>query len=146
MVRVCASCRQDVAEHRCRFFERDAMFGKVLRRLAWIPFEAQLRLPHLIRRLTTIRPLDRLICVIPQPLRTPAAYTDLEPTPSTGSPAFRSSHLRPRGATFAGRDRLRRRAAYPDAYTLQGRRRGHGPNIRSAGLLTAAGPRFRTWV
>jgi hypothetical protein len=52
MVRVGASCRQDVAEHRCRFFERDAMSGKVLRSLAWIPFEAYSRLLHLIRRPT----------------------------------------------------------------------------------------------
>jgi len=29
------------------------MFGKVLRRLAWIPFEAQSRLPQLIRRRTS---------------------------------------------------------------------------------------------
>ena len=60
--------------------------------------------------------------------------------------ALRPNHLRPDGATLAGRDRLQRRGAYPAAYTLRGWRRGPGPNIRSAGLLTATGPRWRTWV
>ena len=100
---------------------------------------------HLIRR-TTIRPRDRLICVIQQMLRTPAAYPDLGRDPSAGFPTLGITNLRAPIVGFVTRDRLQRRAAYPDAYSFQGGRQAHGPNTRSAGLLTAAGPRFRTWV
>jgi hypothetical protein len=50
--------------------------------------------------------LDRLIYVIPQTLRIPAAYPDLEQSPPAAFPTW---HM------FAGRDRLQGRAAYPEA-------------------------------
>ena len=90
--------------------------------------------------LTTIRPRDRLICVIQQKLRTPAAYPDLGRDPFAGFPTFGINNLRAQIVGFVTRDRLQRRAAYPDAYSFQGGRQAHGPNTRSAGLLTAAGP------
>src|SRR5438445_11964899 len=63
--------------------------------------------------LTRIRPLDRLICVIPQTLRVPAAYPNLERSPPAGFPTFEYSNLPVRIVRFAGRDWLRGRAAYP---------------------------------
>src|SRR3990170_6686114 len=89
-----------------------------------------------------LRGQDRLSCVVSEPLRSPAAYAGPGAAALTDSPASPSGRLPPRGATSAGGEWRYSRAAYPGAHTLQGCRRGHGPNIRALGLLTAGGPRF----
>ncbi len=75
-----------------------------------------------------------------------AASTARGATASNSARPFRCRPLPVSGATLAAPDRLQGAAAYPAAYTPQGRQAAHGPNIRSAVLRTVAGLRFCTCV
>jgi hypothetical protein len=79
-------------------------------------------------------------------LRALAAYPDAARTPSFGPSPFTITTLHCERTACHGLDKLRAHAAYLGRLW---RKRGepyHDGNIRSAGLRTAPGPRFRTWV
>jgi hypothetical protein len=77
-------------------------------------------------------------------LRVYAAYPDGGGAPRSELLPLRFSLLRLGGLVLPSGNRLRGPAAYIDVYTVGGSGPRHGVNIRSAGLRTAAGPRFRT--
>ena len=79
-----------------------------------------------------------------EPLRVYAAYPDRGGAPRSEPLPFRFSLLRLSGLVLPGGNRLRDPAAYLAVYTVGGSGARHGVNIRSAGLRTAAGPRFKT--
>lgn len=94
---------------------------------------------HSTRHRTRIRPLDGLICPIPRFLR------GLLPIP-TGELAshfvlwpFRFTLLRSVTRIFPGEDGLHGSTADPAVVGFKSSEPGHGVNIRSAGLRTAAG-------
>jgi len=98
-------------------------------------------------RRTRIRPLDMLICVIvPTPAHSGSIYPGwprpgrLTPWPSDPVTSVRATQPWPVEIGCGIAQRI------PVRYTGGGRRRGHGANVRSAGLLTPADPRFRTWI
>ena len=79
-----------------------------------------------------------------EPLRVYAAYPGDGGAPRGELLPFRFSLLRLGGLVLPSGNRLPGPAAYLDVYTVEGSEPRHGVNIRSAGLRTAAGPRFRT--
>ncbi len=81
-----------------------------------------------------------------EPLRVYAAYPDRGGAQRSELLPFRFSPLRLGGPVLPSGSRLRDPAAYLAVYTVEGSGPRHGVNIRSAGLHTAAGSRFRTWV
>ena len=81
-----------------------------------------------------------------EPLRVYAAYPDGSGAPRSELLPFRFSLLRLGGPVLPNGNTLRDPAAYLAVYTLEGSGPRHDVNIRSAGLRTAAGPRFKTWV
>ena len=95
---------------------------------------------------TRIRHQDRLVGFTPQKLRVLAACSGSRLTESFDRSPFPGNSFDPERAGRRGLDTLRSHAAYLGGLC---RKRGglyHEGNIRSAGLLTAAGPRFRTCV
>jgi len=96
--------------------------------------------------LTRIRHQDRRVGFTPQKLRVLAACSGSRLTESFDRSPFPGNSFDPERAGRRGLDTLRSHAAYLGGLC---RKRGglyHEGNIRSAGLLTAAGPRFRTCV
>ena len=81
-----------------------------------------------------------------EPLRVYAAYPDGSGATRSELLPFRFSLLRLGGLVLPSGNRLPDPAAYLAVYAVRGSGPRHGVNIRSAGLRTAAGPRFRTWV
>ena len=82
----------------------------------------------------------------PQVLRVPVSLSRRGRGPCLWLFALLLNTFRIVAALWHDLDRLQIPAAYPVALVWKRGGARHGVNIRSAGLRTAAGPRFRTWV